>query len=314
VGHFIIRRLLMMIPVLIGVSMTVFVLMRVIPGDIALLLAGDYATEERLEEIRQELGLNKPIPQQYAEWLWGACRLDFGKSMWSGEPVLSEIARRFPLTLQLALMTTLITIAISIPVGVICAIRQDSTQDYVLRVLAISGLSMPSFWIGIVIIMALVAAFRWVPPLGYVNIWEDPLKNMQILIWPAVAVGFRQAAIQARMSRSCMLEVLRQDYIRTAWAKGLREKTVVIRHALKNAMLPVITIIGVEFAFLFGGLVVTETVFTLPGVGRYLVDAIHHRDYTVIQAIVFIMAVIVSCANLAVDIIYGWLDPRVRYK
>lgn len=313
-GHFIIRRLLLMIPVLIGVSVIVFVLMRVIPGDIALLLAGDHATEERLEEIRQELGLKKPLHQQYAEWLWGVCRLDFGKSMWSGETVLSEIARRFPLTLQLALMTTLITVAISIPVGVICAIRQDSAKDYVLRVFAISGLSLPSFWIGILIIMALVAAFRWAPPLGYVNIWEDPSKNMQILIWPAIAVGFRQAAIQARMSRSCMLEVLRQDYIRTAWAKGLREKTVVIRHALKNALLPVITIIGVEFAFLFGGLVVTEAVFTLPGVGRYLVDAIHHRDYTVIQAIVLIMAVIVSVANLAVDIIYGWVDPRVRLQ
>lgn len=313
-GHFIIRRLLLMIPVLIGVSVIVFVLMRVIPGDIALLLAGDNATEERLEEIRQELGLKKPVYQQYAEWLWGACRLDFGKSMWSGEPVLSEIARRFPLTLQLALMTTIITVVISIPVGVICAIRQDSAKDYVLRVFAISGLSMPSFWIGILIIMALVAAFRWAPPLGYVNIWEDPFKNMQILIWPAIAVGFRQAAIQARMSRSCMLEVLRQDYIRTAWAKGLREKTVVIRHALKNALLPVITIVGVEFAFLFGGLVVTEAVFTLPGVGRYLVDAIHHRDYTVIQAIVLIMAVIVSFANLAVDVIYGWVDPRVRYQ
>ncbi len=313
-GNFIIRRLLLMIPVLIGVSVIVFVLMRVIPGDIAVLLAGDYATEERLEEIRQELGLKKPLYQQYAEWLWGACRLDFGKSMWSGETVLSEIARRFPLTLQLALMTTLITVAISIPVGVICAIRQDSAKDYVLRVFTISGLSMPSFWIGILIIMALVAVFRWVPPLGYVNIWEDPFKNMQILIWPAIAVGFRQAAIQARMARSCMLEVLRLDYIRTAWAKGLREKTVVIRHALKNALLPVITIIGMEVAFLFGGLVVTEVVFTLPGVGRYLVEAIHHRDYTVIQAIVLIMAVIVCFANLAVDIIYGWVDPRVRYQ
>lgn len=312
--QFIIRRLLLMIPVLIGVSGIVFVLMRVIPGDIAELLAGDYASEELLEQIRQELGLNKPIHHQYAEWLWGACRLDFGKSMWSGEPVLSEIARRFPLTLQLALMTTAITVVIAIPVGVICAIRQDSVWDYVLRVFAISGLSMPSFWIGILIIMALVAAFRWVPPLGYVNIWEDAPKNIQILIWPAIAVGFRQAAIQARMSRSCMLEVLRQDYIRTGWAKGLSEKIVVIRHALKNAVLPVITIIGVEFAFLFGGLVVTEVVFTLPGVGRYLVDAIHQRDYTVIQAIVLIMAVIVSFANLAVDIIYGWLDPRVRYQ
>jgi peptide/nickel transport system permease protein len=197
---------------------------------------------------------------------------------------------------------------------VICAIRQDSPQDYLLRVFAISGLSLPSFWIGILIIMALVSAFRWVPPLGYVNIWEDPVKNMQILIWPAIAVGFRQAAIQARMSRSCMLDVLRQDYIRTAWAKGLGEKTVVIRHAVKNALLPVITIVGVEFAFLFGGLVVTEAVFTLPGVGRYLVDAIHHRDYTVIQAIVLIMAVIVSLANLVVDILYGWVDPRVRYQ
>jgi peptide/nickel transport system permease protein len=314
VGQFIVRRLLLMIPVLIGVSGIVFVLMRVVPGDIAQLIAGDYASDELLEQIREELGLNKPIHQQYVEWLWGACRLDFGDSMWSGEPVMSEIANRFPLTLQLALMTTAITVVIAIPVGVICAIRQDSAWDYVLRVFAISGLSMPSFWIGILIIMALVAAFRWVPPLGYVNIWEEPYKNLQILIWPAIAVGFRQAAIQARMSRSCMLEVLRQDYIRTSWAKGLSEKLVVIRHALRNAVLPVITIIGVEFAFLFGGLVVTEAVFTLPGVGRYLVEAIHHRDYTVIQAIVLIMAVIVSFANLAVDIIYGWLDPRVRYQ
>ena len=313
-AQFVIRRLLLMIPVLLGVSVIVFVLMRVIPGDIAQLLAGDYATEELLKQIREELGLNRPLYQQYVEWLWGACHLDFGNSMWSGEPVLTEIARRFPLTLQLALMTTAITIVIAIPVGVICAIRQDSPQDYVLRVFAISGLSLPSFWIGILIIMILVAVFRWTPPLGYVNIWEDPFKNLQILIWPAIAVGFRQAAIQARMSRSCMLDVLRQDYIRTAWAKGLGERLVVIRHALKNAVLPVITIIGVEFAFLFGGLVVTEAVFTLPGVGRYLVDAIYHRDYTVIQAIVLIMAVIVSFANLAVDIVYGWLDPRVRYQ
>ena len=317
--QYIARRLLMFVPLLLGAALFIFIIMRILPGDVALVILsaggeGAAATEEKLATLRHQLGLDRPYWEQFGLWLWDVVRLDFGKSLWSGEPISKELAIRLPLSLQLIIMITAVSLIISIPIGVISAIRQDAITDYFLRVFAIFGLALPSFWIGILLIMLLLLVFHWIPPLGYANFFEDPSKNMQILIWPAIAAGYRQAAVITRMTRSCMLEVIREDYIRTAWAKGLSERVVVIRHALKNSLLPVITIVGIEFAYLFGALVVTETVFTLPGMARYLVDAIYHRDYPVVQTIILILVTFVATANLLVDLTYGWLDPRIRYQ
>ena len=314
--QYVARRLLLAIPTLIGVCMLVFVLMRIIPGDVAILIVGGEegsSDPEALRMVREQLGLDKPMWEQFGDWFWGVMRFDFGHSLWTKESALSEIAKRFPLTLQLAIMATLLCVITAIPAGVICAIRQDSGLDYFLRVFTIVGLATPSFWLGLLVIIFLVRSFGWVPPLEYASPFTDFGENMAQLIWPTMVVAYREAALVARMTRSCMLEVLREDYIRTAWAKGLRERVVIYRHALKNATIPVVTLIGINFAFLFGGLVVTETVFTLPGLGRYVVNSIFHRDYPMIQAIVLVMAFITVMVNLLVDLLYGWFDPRVRY-
>ena len=314
---YIAKRLLLIIPTLLGVAAIVFVIMRVIPGDVALLiLGGDQAARidpKQLENMRRQLGLDQPYLVQFGEWLWGVVRFDFGKSLWTGRPVVEEVLIRLPLSLELAFLATMVSVLIAIPLGMIAAVRQDTWVDYVIRVVSIGGLAIPGFWVGILTILALVIFFGWGPPLEFTPLWVDPWANLSIMIWPVLTVGYRYSAVTTRMTRSTVLEVLREDYIRTAWAKGLRERAVVIRHALKNAMLPVITLIGTEFAFLIGGLVVTETVFNLPGVARYLVDAILWRDYPVVQNLVMFIAIAVVLANLAVDLAYGWLDPRIRY-
>jgi peptide/nickel transport system permease protein len=241
-------------------------------------------------------------------------RFDFGKSLWTGRPVAEEVLIRLPLSLELALLATLVSVLIAIPLGMLAAVRQDTWVDYLVRVVSIGGLAIPSFWVGILCILFLVIYFGWGPPLEFTPPWVDPWANFQQMIWPVVTVGYRYAAVTTRMTRSTVLEVLREDYIRTAWAKGLRDRAVVIRHALKNAMLPVITLIGTEFAFLIGGLVVTETVFTLNGVGRFVVDAVAHRDYPVVQALVFLIAFWFVIVNLLIDLTYAWFDPRIRYR
>jgi peptide/nickel transport system permease protein len=241
-------------------------------------------------------------------------RLDFGTSLWTGAPVLEELRIRFPLTFEVALFATLISIIIAIPLGTLAAIRQDTWIDYGVRIVSIGGLAIPNFWTGILVILFLVIYFHWSPPLVFVPFWEDPWENFKQLVWPIVTVGYRNAAISTRLTRSAVLEVMREDYIRTAWAKGLREGIVVAKHTLKNAMLPVITIIGAEFAFLMGGLVVTETVFTLNGLGRFVVDAIQHRDIPVVQTMVLLTAFIIVFINLIVDLLYAWLDPRISYR
>ena len=250
---------------------------------------------------------------QFGQWLWDVLRLDFGKSLWTGQPVIEEVLIRLPLSLELAILATIVSVLLAIPLGMLAAVRQDTWVDYVIRVGSIGGQAIPSFWIGILVILFLVIYFGWGPPLEFTPPWVDPWANFQQLVWPVVTVGYRYAAVTTRMTRSTVLEVLREDYIRTAWAKGLRERAVVIRHALKNAMLPVITLIGTEFAFLIGGLVVTETVFTLNGVGRFVVDAVAHRDYPVVQALVFLIAFCFVVVNLLIDLAYAWLDPRIRY-
>jgi peptide/nickel transport system permease protein len=314
---YIVRRILLMIPTLLGAVTLIFLLMRLLPGDVALYILGSGESsdvnKQALEQIRQDLGLDQPLIVQYGRWLWGAVRLDFGHSYWTRQPVIEELKRRYPITANLAVMSLLLGTLIAIPVGVLSAVRQDTLADYAARVFVIAGLSLPNFWLAILIILGLVHYFQWLPPLDYAPFWVEPWQNVKQLVFPALVTGYRLSAIGARMTRSSILEVLRDDYVRTARAKGLREYVIVLKHALRNALLPVITIIGLELLTLFGGLVVIETVFTIPGIGRYLVDAITHRDYPSIQAVVFMIAVFVVTVNLLVDILYGFLDPRIRY-
>ena len=311
------KRLLLIVPTLFGVAAVVFVIMRVIPGDVTLLILGGDQTgridPQQLAAMRHQLGLDQPIAVQFGQWLWDVLRLDFGKSLWTGQPVIEEVLIRLPLSLEVAILATIVSVLLAIPLGMLAAVCQDTWVDYVIRVGSIGGQAIPSFWVGILVILFLVIYFGWGPPLEFTPPWVDPWANFQQLVWPVVTVGYRYAAVTTRMTRSTVLEVLREDYIRTAWAKGLRERAVVIRHALKNAMLPVITLIGTEFAFLIGGLVVTETVFTLNGVGRFVVDAVAHRDYPVVQALVFLIAFCFVIVNLLIDLAYAWLDPRIRY-
>jgi peptide/nickel transport system permease protein len=319
VWQYIIKRILLMIPTLLGAALVVFLLMNVVPGDIAMLVLG--AAEQggdvnfaELERVRQKLGLDRPLYEQFFAWVWGIVRLDFGTSLWSGAPVLEELRIRFPLTIEVAIFATLISTLIAIPLGTLAAIRQDTWIDYSVRVFSIGGQAIPSFWTGVLLILFLVIWFQWSPPLVFVPLWEDPWENFKQLVWPIVTVGYRNAAVGTRLTRSAVLEVMREDYIRTAWAKGLREAIVVSKHTLKNAMLPVITIIGAEFAILMGGLVVTETVFTLNGLGRFVVDAILHRDIPVVQTMVLLTAFVIVFINLIEDLLYAWFDPRISYR
>ena len=311
------KRLLLIVPTLFGVAAVVFLIMRVIPGDVTLLILGGDQTgridPQQLAAMRHQLGLDQPLAVQFGAWLWGVLRLDFGTSLWTGQPVIEEVLIRLPLSLEVAILATIVSVLLAIPLGMIAAVKQDTWVDYLIRVVSIGGQAIPSFWVGILVILFLVIYFGWGPPLEFTPPWVDPWANFQQLVWPVLTIGYRYAAVTTRMTRSTVLEVLREDYIRTAWAKGLRERAVVIRHALKNAMLPVITLVGTEFAFLIGGLVVTETVFTLNGVGRFVVDAVAHRDYPVVQALVFLIALCFVTVNLLIDLTYAWLDPRIRY-
>jgi peptide/nickel transport system permease protein len=304
-----------MIPTLIGVAVLTFVIMRAIPGDIvALRYTGSSVPQEVLDQERRLLGLDKPMWEQFLDWMSAAARLDFGTSLWTNGSVIEEIKIRIGLSIELAIIATILAIAIALPLGVIAAVRQDTWADYMIRVFSIAGLAMPSFWIGILMILALIVTIRWAPPVTFTPILTDPLANLAQLVLPAVAVGYRYSAVALRMTRSSVLEVLREDYVRTARAKGVRESLVVIRHALRNSLLPVVTVISLEFAFLIGGLVVTEQVFNLNGLGKLLVDAVAHRDYPLIQALVLLLASIFVFVNFLVDMLYVVLDPRIRYS
>jgi len=315
--QYLIKRVLLMIPTILGVAVVIFVLMRMLPGDIVeLRLAGEgsYVQQETIDKERTRLGLDKPMWQQFTGWIWGLAHLDFGYSMWTGRPVTYEIGVRFGLSLQIAIMSTIIAVLLAIPLGTLAALKQDTWVDYAVRIFSIAGLATPSFWLGIMIILAFLVVFHWTPPMVYTPIWQDPWANLSQLIWPALATGYRYSAVATRMTRSAVLEVLREDYIRTARAKGLWQQLVLKRHALKNAMLPVITVIGLEFAFLLGGLVVTEQVFNLNGIGKLFVDAVTQYDYTLVQALVMIVATVFVLSNFVVDVLYAWLDPRIRFR
>lgn len=320
--RYIVNRVLLVIPTLIGAAVLVFLLMRLIPGDICAIRLGSggaMADPRAIARCHAELGLDRSLLAQFIDFAWGFFRLDFGVSMWSGKPVAEEIAARLPISLEIAMMATVVAILIAIPLGTISALKQNSWLDHVVRIVAIAGISTPSFWLGIVSILAvleishLLFGAPWMPPIDYVPFWQDPLRNLSIAFLPALTVGYRYAAVSMRMTRSAMLEVLREDYIRTARAKGLIEKIVINRHALKNALLPVVTLIGIEFAFLISGLVVTEQVFNINGVGRLFVLAVQNQDYTLTQALVMLTVVIFVFVNLAVDLLYAWLDPRIRF-
>lgn len=316
--RYIVKRFLLMIPTLLGVAVLVFVLLRVLPGDVVEMRfasgQNQFVDQKMLDMERAKLGLDKSIPQQFVAYLTGLLRLDLGRSMWTGSPITEELKLRFALSLQVALMATLVATVLAIPLGILAALRQDTWIDYAVRVFSIAGLAMPSFWLGIVLILGLLVVFKWLPPMVYTPFWVDPWQNLAQLVWPALAVGYRYSAVATRMTRSAMLEVLREDYIRTARAKGLWTKLILTRHALKNAMLPVLTVIALEFAFLLGGLVVTEQVFNLNGLGLLFVQAIAHRDYTLTQALVLLVAATFIIVNFLVDLTFAWIDPRIRYR
>ena len=325
-SQYIIKRLLLTIPTLIGAAILVFFLMRLIPGDICeLRLAGSggYFDEAALKICQHELGIDQPIIVQLGQYLWGLATFNFGNSMWTGRPIISEISLRFELSLMIAILATVTATIIAIPLGTIAAIKQDTWIDYVVRTFSIAGIAIPSFWFGIMIIFAILFSTQWwtgvpwMPPIQYKSSWTswaNISNNLALLIWPAIATGYRYSAVATRMTRSAMLEVLREDYIRTARAKGLLEKLIIRRHSLKNAMLPVVTVISLEFAFLIGGLVVTEQVFNLNGLGKLFVESVTNYDYTMTQALVMLVVAVAIFTNFVVDVLYAWLDPRIRYK
>ncbi|MFZ4806437.1 MAG: ABC transporter permease [Hyphomicrobiaceae bacterium] len=312
---FLARRIVLAIPTLIGVAVVTFFLIRVVPGDpVVVKLRADGApiTEATIQAERKRLGLDKPLHVQFVDYMTGLARLDLGRSLWTGQPVSEEIAIRFPVSFQVAVMATIIALLIALPLGILSAVYRDTWIDYLVRIIAVSGLAIPSFWLGMLMILALLSLFNWLPKIGYVSIFQDPVANLTALIFPALSVGYRYAAVATRMMRSALLEVLREDYIRTARAKGVYRALVVRRHALRNALLPVVTVVGLEFAFLIGGLVVTEQVFNLNGIGKLFVDATTRGDFTLIQGLVLLIAVIFIVVNIIVDVLYGLLDPRIR--
>jgi peptide/nickel transport system permease protein len=304
-----------MIPTLVGVAVLTFIIMRAIPGDVvALRYSGSSVSQDVIDLERRLLGLDKPMWGQFIDWMSSAARLDFGTSLWTNHSVIEEIQIRLGLSIELAILATILAVGIAIPLGVLAAVRQDTKVDYVIRIFSIAGLAMPSFWIGILMILALIVTIRWAPPVTFTPLLDDPIANLAQLFLPAIAVGYRYSAVALRMTRSSVLEVLREDYVRTARAKGVRESLVVARHALRNSLLPVVTVISLEFAFLIGGLVVTEQVFNLNGLGKLLVDAVTHRDYPLIQALVLLLASVFVLVNFLVDMLYLVLDPRIRYS
>ncbi len=316
---YLIKRLLLFPPTVVIVTLLVFFIMWIVPGDAAIvILAGEGGeagvNQEDLERLRQQLGLDRPVYVQYGDWVWDLVRGDMGDSVYYKIPVMDELKGKFLVTLELSVMAILMSAILAIPIGVLSAVKQDTIFDYGVRTFTLAGIALPSFWVGILIVAALTFWFDWaLPPLQYQPPWDEPLTNLHQLIFPAMALAFGELAFAARITRSTMLEVMRDDYVRTARAKGLSELAVIGRHALKNALLPVVTVSGWQFGRLLGGVVVIERIFLVPGVGSFLIDAIVHRDYTVIQAIMVMVAGLILVLNLLIDILYGWLDPRIRY-
>ena len=317
-GRYTVKRISLFIPTVLLMTILVFVVMRIIPGDPAIsILEGDGGgsyTIEDLERVRAELGTDRNLFIQYVDWIGGIMQGDFGDSFWFKSPVMTELGDRIPRTLELAVMAIVIAVLFSVPLGIMSAIKPDSWLDLGARTFTIIGIAIPNFLVAVLMILFLLAVFDWLPPLGYVELWEDPLKNLQQMIFPAIALAIYDMAFIARVTRSAMMEVLREDYMRTARSKGLSERVVLVRHGLKNAILPILTISGWQFARLFEGAVIIESIFLIPGVGRILIEAIFNRDFPMIQAVIVVIGAGVLLINLVVDLLYGWLDPRIRYN
>lgn len=310
------RRLLLAIPVLLLSSVIVFGLMRVMPGDAltALMAESGNVSDRELQKLRRDLGLDRPYHEQYLLWVWQMVTFNPGYSIFTSEPIPVALKKAIPVTIELALLGMGMGLLIAIPVGVLSATRQDKFADYVGRLVAISGLSLPDFWLGTLVITFAAIWFAWIPPIGYTSLWEAPWKNLQQFLLPAAVLGFRLSAATMRMTRSTLLEVLREDYVRTARAKGLVERIIIYKHALKNALIPVVTIVGGQLGTLLAGTVIVETIFALPGMGRLTVEAILFRDYPVVQTNVMLVAATLVTLNLLVDLTYAWLDPRIHYR
>ena len=310
---YILRRLVLLVPVLLVVGIVVFALVHLTPGDPAAVILGDSATPEQVEALQDQLGLNDPLPVQFVNWFGGVLRLEFGESIFLGESVTAALLDRAQPTILLTLYAMLVQLSIGVPAGVIAAVRYNSPIDRALTVLAISGAAVPTFFLGILLILLFAVRLRWLPSGGYVSLTDDPVEHLKGMILPALALGISSAGLLARLVRSSMLDVLREDYVRTAWAKGLPERLVVVRHALRNALIPALTVIGTSVGALLGGAVVTETVFTIPGMGRLVVQSIARRDYPVIQGAVMAIAMTYIFVNLIVDLLYVYADPRIRF-
>jgi peptide/nickel transport system permease protein len=307
------RRLLVALPSLLIASLIVFTLPRLIPGDVVVLMLEENAYARDLDELRAKLGLDRPLHVQYVEWVGRVVRGDLGESLWTRRPVREELGRRLPVTLELGLLATAFAVVIAVPVGVVSAVRQDTLRDYLARSAAILGLSLPGFWLATLAIVLPAIWWGWRPMSGFTEFREAPLAHVGQFLLPAFILGVASAAALMRLTRGMLLEVLRQDYVRTAWAKGLRERVVVLKHSLKNALIPVVTVLGIQLAQIVGGAVIIETIFGFPGMGRFLVDAITHRDYPVIQGVNLVVVSVIIVVNLAVDALYAVLDPRIRF-
>ncbi|GBD11404.1 Dipeptide transport system permease protein DppB [bacterium HR23] len=312
--QYVLRRGLFVIPTLVMVTIVVFLMLRFLPGDVVHQMLEGYAYAPTVEALRRELGLDKPLLVQYATWIRDIFRGDLGHSLWTKQPIVQEFARRFPVTLELAILTILVSVVVGVGIGVLSAIRQDSWADYGGRVFAIAMLAIPYFWLAVLVVVLPSIYLRWTPVWTYVPFTENPVENLKIMSIPALVFGLTRAGPVMRLMRSSMLEVMRQDYIRTAWAKGLSEQVVITRHALKNALIPVVSIIGIQTPFLIGGSVIMESIFRLPGVGQFFFEALIRRDYPVVQGINLILATFVILLNLVVDLSYAYLDPRIRYR
>ncbi len=315
--RYIARRLLLTIPTLLGVTFVVFIILRFVPGSVVDLIGGDFGAgnPEVKAALKKEFGLDQNVAQQYVNWLGDIVRLDLGKSLISDRTITSELQHRLPITFELGLLAIFFSLLIALPVGIISAIRQDSAADYVGRSFAIGLLAAPGFWIAILAITLAGRYFTWgVPPKSYVDLTENPISNLKMLSVPAMILGAGLSGGVMRFTRSSMLEVLRQDYIRTAWSKGLAERSIIVRHALRNALIPVVTVIGLQLPLVVGGTVIIEQIYSIPGMGRYYITSVNSLDYPVIQAINLIVACVVVFTNLGVDVLYSVLDPRIRYS
>ncbi len=311
--RYVLRRLLVAIPSLLIASLIVFTLPRLLPGDAVQLMLEEKAYGTDLDDLRAKLGLSRPIYIQYFEWIGRIVRGDLGESLWTRRTVLEELTRRLPVSLELGALALFLAILIALPVGVVAAVRQDTLADYAMRSMAILGLSVPGFWIATLAVLLPAIWWGWSPPIQFTEFSRDPWAHIAQFLLPASILGIASAAAIMRLTRAMLLEVLRQDYVRTAWAKGLREGAVVLKHSLKNAMIPVVTVLGIQIAQILGGTVIFETIFGLPGTGRFLFDAINQRDYPVIQGINLLIVTVVVVMNLIVDAVYALLDPRIRY-